>query len=183
MSSHTEQVKRLAAYASRPYMDIRQPKPTEPMRALPAPVDKAEAPLSQGVQLIQFEPGTEIQNGLDSATQDLYVWFEDTTHRNRSRRRKPGIAGLPECLLPYAQGLRVLERRYVDGHLHLLSAARIRCLNHYGQCVSALYTAALSVGTIAWIGTGEQYAKAWGELYPQSTLDQDPEIPDFPSEI
>jgi len=171
MSSHTEQVKRLAQYASRPYMDIRQPKPAEPLRALPAPAAKIEPKPRKDIQLIDFEPVTEVRTGLDSAAQDLYVWFEDTTHRNRSRRR------------PYAQGLRVLERRYVDGHLHLLSAARIRCLNHYGQCVSALYTAALSVGTIAWIGTGAQYAKAWNELYPHSTSDHDPEIPDFPSEI
>ncbi|HRK55961.1 MAG TPA: hypothetical protein PLQ67_00375 [Burkholderiaceae bacterium] len=96
-------------------------------------------------------------------TQDLYVWFEDTSARVYSSRR--GIAGLPESLLPYARGLRVVERQYVEGHLHLLAAVHLRCTEHFGERVSALYTAALSVGTVAWIGTGEQYARAWQEMY------------------
>jgi hypothetical protein len=95
---------------------------------------------------------------------DLFVWFEDTSERRRDGRR--GIAGLPESLLPYASGMRVLARVYAEGHPHLLSAARIRAREGLGERIAALYTAALSVGTIAWIGTGEQYERAWNELYP-----------------
>ena len=95
---------------------------------------------------------------------DLFVWFEDTSERRRDGRR--GIAGLPESLLPYAPGMRVIARVYSEGHPHLLSAARIRARDSLGERIAALYTAALSVGTIAWIGTGEQYERAWNELYP-----------------
>jgi hypothetical protein len=95
---------------------------------------------------------------------DLFVWFEDTSERRRDGRR--GIAGLPESLLPYAAGMRVLARVYAEGHPHLLSAVRIRAREGIGERIAALYTAALSVGTIAWIGTGEQYERAWNELYP-----------------
>ena len=95
---------------------------------------------------------------------DLFVWFEDTTERCRDGRR--GIAGLPESLLPYAPGMRVIARVYAHDHPHLLSAARIRARDGLGERIAALYTAALSVGTIAWIGTGEQYERAWDELYP-----------------
>jgi hypothetical protein len=98
---------------------------------------------------------------------DLFVWFEDTSERRRDGRR--GIAGLPESLLPYAAGMRVLARIYAEGHPHLLSAARIRAREGLGERIAALYTAALSVGTIAWIGTGEQYERAWNELYPAQT--------------
>jgi hypothetical protein len=35
-----------------------------------------------------------------------------------------------------------------------------------GERIAALYTSALSVGTVAWIGTGEQYERAWSDLYP-----------------
>jgi len=62
--------------------------------------------------------------------------------------------------------MRVLERKYADGHLHLLTAARIECTERFGERIASLYTAALSVGTIAWIGTGSQYQSAWSELYP-----------------
>jgi len=92
---------------------------------------------------------------------EMFVWFEDTSMRRR------GIAGLPECLLPYGEGMRVLERKYADGHLHLLTAARIECTERFGERIASLYTAALSVGTIAWIGTGSQYQSAWSELYPE----------------
>ena len=101
-----------------------------------------------------------------SSGTDLFVWFEDTSERRRDGRR--GIAGLPESLLPYAAGMRVLARVYAEGHPHLLSAARIRAREGLGERIAALYTAALSVGTIAWIGTGEQYERAWNELYPAS---------------
>ena len=97
---------------------------------------------------------------------DLFVWFEDTSERRRDGRR--GIAGLPESLLPYASGMRVIARIYAEGHPHLLSAVRIRAREGLGERIAALYTAALSVGTIAWIGTGEQYECAWNELYPDT---------------
>jgi hypothetical protein len=95
---------------------------------------------------------------------DLFVWFEDTSERRRDGRR--GIAGLPESLLPYASGMRVMGRIYAEGHPHLLSAVRIRTRDRLGERIAALYTAALSVGTVAWIGTGEQYQRAWDDLYP-----------------
>ncbi len=112
---------------------------------------------------------------------ELFVWFEDTSARTRNGSR--GIAGLPESLLPYAKGMRVVERRYVEGHLHLLSAVRIRCEEKFGERVAALYTAALSVGTVAWIGTGTQYAQAWAEMYPYGGQAPASDVPDFPSEI
>lgn len=112
---------------------------------------------------------------------ELFVWFEDTSSRARNGSR--GIAGLPESLLPYAKGMRVVERRYVEGHLHLLSAVRIRCDDKFGERIAALYTAALSVGTVAWIGTGPQYAQAWAEMYPYGSQPQATNEPDFPSEI
>lgn len=112
---------------------------------------------------------------------ELFVWFEDTSARTRNGSR--GIAGLPESLLPYAKGMRVVERRYVEGHLHLLSAVRIRCDENFGERIAALYTAALAVGTVAWIGTGSQYAQAWAEMYPYGGRSQDAAEPDFPSEI
>ena len=99
-----------------------------------------------------------------ASSTDLFIWFEDTSERRRDGRR--GIAGLPESLLPYSAGMRVIGRVYVDGHPHLLSAARIRTRDGLGERIAALYTAALSVGTVAWIGTGEQYERAWNELYP-----------------
>jgi len=111
----------------------------QPVRSSSAPVADAPVP----------NPVTE-----------MFVWFEDTSMRRR------GIAGLPECLLPYGEGMRVLERKYADGHLHLLTAARIECTERFGERIASLYTAALSVGTIAWIGTGSQYQSAWSELYP-----------------
>jgi len=98
-----------------------------------------------------------------AASTELFVWFEDTSERRRDGRR--GIAGLPESLLPYAAGMRVLARVYAHGHPHLLSAVRIRAREDVGERVAALYTAALSIGTVAWIGTGDQYEQAWNELY------------------
>jgi hypothetical protein len=112
---------------------------------------------------------------------ELFVWFEDTSSRTRNGSR--GIAGLPESLLPYAEGMRIVDRRYVEGHLHLLSAVRIRCDDKFGERVAALYTAALSVGTVAWIGTGPQYAQAWAEMYPYGSQPQDAAGPDFAGEI
>ncbi|HYS11789.1 MAG TPA: hypothetical protein VEN28_00645 [Burkholderiaceae bacterium] len=97
-------------------------------------------------------------------TGDLFVWFEDTAARRDTGRR--GIAGLPESLLPWDHKTRVIERRYAEGHLHLLSAVRLRCGERQGERIAAIYTAALSVGTVAWIGTGRQYEQAWHEMFP-----------------
>lgn len=100
-------------------------------------------------------------------TNELFVWFEDTATRAADGRR--GMAGLPESLLPYAPSMRVLERRYAEDHFHLLSAVRIRCPEQTSELIAALYTAALSVGTVAWIGTGPQYCRTWNDMYPSST--------------
>jgi hypothetical protein len=95
--------------------------------------------------------------------QDLFVWFEDTSARQQDGLR--GIAGLPESLLPVAHGLKVVERHYAPGHPHLLTALRMRCRERPAEHIAAIYTAALSVGTVAWIGTGSQYEIAWNALY------------------
>ena len=92
------------------------------------------------------------------------VWFEDTAARALEGRR--GVAGLPESLLPIHRSMKVLERRYAENHLHLLSAVRIVCSQNAGELIASLYTAALSVGTVAWIGTGTQYARTWADMYP-----------------
>lgn len=138
----------------------------------------ATRPLAEQTQ----QPAGPAEPGASPAPPtELFVWFEDTSARTRNGSR--GIAGLPESLLPYTKGMRVVERRYVEGHLHLLSAVRIRCDDKFGERVAALYTAALSVGTVAWIGTGAQYAQAWAEMYPYGGRSQDTATPDFPSEI
>lgn len=101
---------------------------------------------------------------------DLFVWFEDTSERCHDGQR--GIAGLPESLLPIAHGMRVVERRYANGHPHLLTALRLRCRDRAAERVAAIYTAALAVGTVAWIGTGTQYELAWGALYGAGSQDE-----------
>lgn len=98
---------------------------------------------------------------------ELFVWFEDTSARATDGRH--GMAGLPESLLPYGPGMRILDRRYAEDHFHLLSAVRIRCREGASELIAALYTAALSVGTVAWIGTGSQYCRTWNDMYPSST--------------
>jgi len=135
-----ELVKRLAEFATRPVNDA----------------DATDVANAHAAAAAAAAPGEGIN--------DLFVWFEDTSGRARDARR--GIAGLPECLLPYSRGLRVVDRHYVEGHFHLLSAARMRCGDRFGERIAALYTAALSVGTIAWIGTGVQYERAWREMFP-----------------
>lgn len=100
----------------------------------------------------------------DTPATELYVWFEDTAARALEGRR--GIAGLPESLLPVARHAKVIERRYAENHLHLLSAVRIMCRQNAGDLIASLYTAALSVGTVAWIGTGAQYQLTWTDMYP-----------------
>ncbi len=116
-------------------------------------------------QPVESAPAAPARSSDRSPASEIYVWFEDTsTHRRGARR---GIAGLPECLLPVSKSMRVLERKYAHGHLHLLSAVRIECREDFSERIAALYTAALSVGTIAWIGSGSQYRRAWREMYPQ----------------
>ena len=97
------------------------------------------------------------------AVRELFVWFEDTSARAIDGRR--GIAGLPESLLPMATGLRVVERRFAEGHMHLLCAVRLTCRGDAAERIASLYTAALAVGTVAWVGTGAQYERAWTEMY------------------
>lgn len=99
---------------------------------------------------------------------ELFVWFEDTSARPSGG---PGMAGLPESLLPYSPTMRVTDRRYAEDHFHLLSAVRIQCRGEAGELIAALYTAALSVGTVAWIGTGSQYCRTWDEMYPSPAGD------------
>ena len=99
---------------------------------------------------------------------DLYVWFEDTSARATEGRR--GIAGLPESLLPYARGMRVVERRFAEGHMHLLVRGTAEVPGDAAERIAALYTAALSVGTVAWIGTGAQYERTWIEMYGARAL-------------
>lgn len=107
-------------------------------------------------------PGTA-GAGRDAGTRELFVWFEDTSTRGTESRR--GIAGLPESLLPFCHGTRVIERRYAPGHMHLLSAVRLSCRGDTADRIAALYTAALSVGTVAWIGTGARYEQTWVQMY------------------
>lgn len=99
---------------------------------------------------------------------DLFIWFEDTSQRNRDGRR--GIAGLPESLLPWPPAgrldMRMIDCRYADGHVHLLAAVRLRCNGSVGERIASIYTAALSVGTVAWIGAGNHYERAWEESAP-----------------
>jgi len=99
----------------------------------------------------------------DADARDLFVWFEDTAERRQDGQR--GIAGLPECLVPVARDMKILDRHYAPGHPHLLTAMRVRCHDHAAERIAAIYTAALAVGTVAWIGTGSQYETAWNALY------------------
>jgi hypothetical protein len=101
---------------------------------------------------------------------ELFVWFEDTATRKIEGRC--GVAGLPESLLPYSSAMRIVERRYAEDHLHLLSAVRISCREFPGEMIAALYTAALSVGTVAWIGTGSQYERTWNDMYPATATSE-----------
>lgn len=164
-------VKRLAEFTQRPLMDALD-APLKPL-ALPGPTTATPSETSSDTarssnsrRTVRHSAALTTSRALRTTpnAQDLYVWFEDTSSRMHSSRR--GIAGLPESLLPYARGMRVVERHYVEGHLHLLAAVRLRCNEQLGERISALYTAALSVGTVAWIGTGAQYARAWQEMYP-----------------
>lgn len=108
-----------------------------------------------------------IESARATERSELFVWFEDTSARATEGRR--GMAGLPESLLPYGPAMRILDRRYAEDHFHLLSAVRIRCSEDASELIAALYTAALSVGTVAWIGTGSQYCRTWNDMYPSST--------------
>ena len=94
---------------------------------------------------------------------ELFVWFEDTSARAAEGGR--GMAGLPESLLPYGKTMRIVDRRYAEDHFHLLSAVRLCCTDDASDLIAALYTSALSVGTVAWIGTGPQYSRAWDDMY------------------
>lgn len=107
-------------------------------------------------------------HGHADAPTELFVWFEDTAARALEGRR--GVAGLPESLLPISREMKLVERRYAANHLHLLSAVRISCRQNAAELIASLYTAALSVGTVAWIGTGKQYARTWTDMYPATAV-------------
>lgn len=181
--SRLELVKRLAEFATRPLSEHLASAPHSQVgshgTSALQPVGLHQ-PYAAAVPALDFSAAPLTRHDAQQ-TQDLFVWFEDTSARQREGQR--GIAGLPESLLPYARGMRVVERRYVDGHLHLLSAVRLRCDDQFGERIAALYTAALSVGTVAWIGTGSQYARAWRDMYPYSGHAHSADVPDFPSEI
>ena len=81
-----------------------------------------------------------------------------------------GVAGLPESLLPINREMQIVERRFAENHLHLLTAVRIKLPSEaHAELIASLYTAALSVGTVAWIGTGKQYAHTWNDMYSSAT--------------
>lgn len=98
---------------------------------------------------------------------ELFVWFEDTAARALGGRK--GIAGLPESLLPINRKMQIVERRFAENHLHLLTAVRIKCRESASELIASLYTSALSVGTVAWIGTGSQYARTWDDMYSSAS--------------
>jgi hypothetical protein len=104
-----------------------------------------------------------VDHSTEGEERNLYVWFENTATRVLEGRR--GIAGLPESLLPCARGMRVVERRYAEDHMHLLCAVHLKCRGDAAERIAALYTAALSVGTVAWVGTGAQYQRTWQDMY------------------
>jgi len=148
--TRTELVKRLAEHATRPLT----PEAT---------ADSFDGGMHQPVET---ESAQQTPSATARPSGDLFVWFEDTAARREEGRR--GIAGLPESLLPWDTKMRVIERRYSEGHLHLLSAVRLRCSERQGERIAAIYTAALSVGTVAWIGSGRQYELAWHEMFPHA---------------
>jgi hypothetical protein len=163
--TRTELVRRLAEHATKP---LSPETPVDFDGGMHQPVDAGAAATAASAPV--------------RPSGDLFVWFEDTASRRDNGRR--GIAGLPECLLPFDHKFRVVERRYAEGHLHLLSAVRLRCGERQGERIAAIYTAALSVGTVAWIGTGRQYEQAWKEMFPHgadATPDQDQHAPDCPA--
>jgi hypothetical protein len=124
----------------------------------------ATRPVAAMHQPVQDCTESAAQSGSATGATELFVWFEDTASRVGEGRR--GIAGLPESLLPCSRSMRVVERRYAQNHLHLLCAVRIAVKESAGELIASLYTAALSVGTVAWIGTGAQYARTWHDMYP-----------------
>jgi len=122
--------------------------------------------VSTTADAIAAEPASIRLNA--EAPTELFVWFEDTAARALEGRR--GVAGLPESLLPISREMKLVERRYAANHLHLLSAVRISCRQNAAELIASLYTAALSVGTVAWIGTGKQYARTWNDMYPAAAV-------------
>ncbi|MGZ8994548.1 MAG: hypothetical protein ACXW16_11085 [Burkholderiaceae bacterium] len=125
-------------------------------------------PISASVTCDASATESASTHGHAEAPAELFVWFEDTAARALEGRR--GVAGLPESLLPISREMKLVERRYAANHLHLLSAVRISCRQNAAELIASLYTAALSVGTVAWIGTGKQYARTWNDMYPATAV-------------
>ena len=125
-------------------------------------------PISESVTCDAAATESAPTHGHAEAPTELFVWFEDTAARALEGRR--GVAGLPESLLPISREMKLVERRYAANHLHLLSAVRISCRQNAAELIASLYTAALSVGTVAWIGTGKQYAHTWNDMYPATAV-------------
>jgi hypothetical protein len=144
-------------------MDQSEPQPITRAELMRQLAEIATRPLLEAVPV-----AAKSEIAAQAEERDLFVWFEDTSSRATEGRR--GIAGLPESLLPYARGMRVVERRFAEGHMHLLCAVHLRCRGDTAERISSLYTAALSVGTVAWIGTGAQYQRAWNDLYGMRSL-------------
>jgi hypothetical protein len=142
--------------------------PAEPRRMTRAQLMKQLAEIATRPLVENLHQATATADEELGEERDLYVWFEDTASRATDGRR--GVAGLPESLLPYARGTRIVERRYTEGHMHLLCAVHLKCRGDTAERVAALYTAALSVGTVAWIGTGAQYERTWREMYGSRAL-------------
>jgi len=156
-------LKRIHVAADARFMHQREPQPMTRAELMKQLAEIATRPLltdNRATATIEAKPKAE--------DRDLYVWFENTAERATEGRR--GIAGLPESLLPCARGLRVVERRYAEDHMHLLCAVHLKCRGDAADRIAALYTAALSVGTVAWVGTGAQYQRAWLDMYGARTL-------------
>jgi hypothetical protein len=130
--------------------------------------DISTRPISIATTVDARATDSELPRVNGEAPTELFVWFEDTAARALEGRR--GVAGLPESLLPISRDTKLMERRYAANHLHLLSAVRISCRQNAAELIASLYTAALSVGTVAWIGTGRQYARTWNEMYPATEV-------------
>jgi hypothetical protein len=151
-----ELIRRLAEFSTRPVSEMAE------LVKLANPAQLAKLAASQSMSSAPaFDPRPTRRSKASGG--DLFVWFEDTSARWRDGKR--GIAGMPESLLPAMRCIKVHDRRYAQGHLHLLCAVRLVCSERLGEAIAAISSSALGIGTVAWIGTGEHYAAAWREMF------------------